>query len=43
VLHPLPPPPPPDHRARYVALVFAGVVLAAIAVVSLIVRARRER
>ena len=43
VLHPLPPPPPPDHRARYVALVFAGVVVAAIAVVSLIVRARRER
>jgi membrane-anchored mycosin MYCP len=43
VLHPLPPPPPPDHRARYVALVFAGVVAAAVAVVSLIVRARRER
>jgi membrane-anchored mycosin MYCP len=43
VLHPLPPPPPPDHRARNVALVFAGVVVAAIAVVSLIVRARRER
>jgi membrane-anchored mycosin MYCP len=43
VLHPLPPPPPPDHRARTVALVFAGIVAAAIAVVSLIVRARRER
>lgn len=43
VVHPLPPPPPPDHRARNVALVFAGVVVAAIAVVSLIVRARRER
>lgn len=43
VLHPLPPPPPPDHRARDVALVFAGVVAAAIVVVSLIVRARRER
>nr|WP_077090476.1 type VII secretion-associated serine protease mycosin [Mycobacterium rhizamassiliense] len=43
IVHPLPPPPPPDHRARNVALVFAGVLAAAIAVVSLIVRARRER
>jgi membrane-anchored mycosin MYCP len=43
LVHPAPPPSPPDHRARNMALVFAGVVVAAIAVASLIVRARRER
>jgi membrane-anchored mycosin MYCP len=43
VVRPAAPPPPPDHRARNMALIFAGVVVAAIAVVSLIVRARRER
>jgi membrane-anchored mycosin MYCP len=43
VIKPVPPPAPPDHRARNVALVFAGVVVVVIAVVSLIARARRER
>jgi len=43
VIKPVAPPPPPDHRARTVALIFAGVVVAVIAVVSLIARARRER
>jgi membrane-anchored mycosin MYCP len=43
VVRPAPPPPAPDHRARTVALVFAGVVVAAIAVVALLARARRER
>jgi membrane-anchored mycosin MYCP len=43
VIKPVPPPAPPDHRARNVALVFAGVVVGVIAVVSLIARARRER
>jgi membrane-anchored mycosin MYCP len=40
---PAAPPPPPDHRARNVALVFAGVVVAAVVIASLISRARRER
>ncbi|HSS22879.1 MAG TPA: type VII secretion-associated serine protease, partial [Mycobacterium sp.] len=43
VVRPAAPPPSPDHRARNMALVFAGVVGAAIAVASLIVRARRAR
>ncbi len=43
VIRPAPPPPPADHRARNMALVFAGVVVALAAVASLIVRARRER
>ena len=43
VIKPVLPPAPPDHRARDVALVFAGVVVVVIAVVSLIARARRER
>jgi membrane-anchored mycosin MYCP len=43
VIKPVPPPAPPDHRARNVALVFAGVVVVVIAVVSLIARARPER
>jgi len=37
------PPPPPDHRARNVALGFAGAVAVAIVLASLIARARRER
>lgn len=40
---PAAPPPPPDHRARNVALVFAGVVVAAVVIASLVARARRER
>jgi membrane-anchored mycosin MYCP len=40
---PAAPPPPPDHRARDVALVFAGVVFAAVVIASLVARARRER
>jgi membrane-anchored mycosin MYCP len=40
---PAAPPPPPDHRARTVALVFAGLVVAAVVIASLIARARRER
>jgi membrane-anchored mycosin MYCP len=40
---PAAPPPPPDHRARNVALGFAGVVVAAVVLASLIARARRER
>ena len=40
---PAAPPPPPDHRARNVALVFAGLVAAAIVIASLVARARRER
>ncbi len=43
VIRPAAPAPAPDHRARNVALVFAGVVLATIAAVSLVARARRER
>jgi membrane-anchored mycosin MYCP len=40
---PAAPPPPPDHRARTVALVFAGLVVAAVVIASLVARARRER
>jgi membrane-anchored mycosin MYCP len=40
---PAAPPPPPDHRARNVALGFAGVVVVAVVLASLIARARRER
>jgi len=40
---PAEPPPPPDHRARNVALVFAGLVIAAVVIASLVARARRER
>jgi membrane-anchored mycosin MYCP len=43
VIRPAAPPPPQDHRARNVALIFAGVVLAVVALASLIARARRER
>jgi membrane-anchored mycosin MYCP len=43
VIVPAAPPPPPDHRARSVALVFAGLVVAAVLIASLVARARRER
>jgi membrane-anchored mycosin MYCP len=43
VIRPAAPAPPQDHRARNVALIFAGVVLAVVALTSLIARARRER
>ncbi len=43
VIVPAAPPPPPDHRARNVALVFAGLVIAAVVIASLVARARRER
>ncbi|AKN18403.1 type VII secretion-associated serine protease mycosin [Mycobacterium haemophilum] len=43
VLKPAAPPPPPDHRARNMALVFAGLIGAAVTVASLIARARREQ
>ncbi|MET0701803.1 MAG: type VII secretion-associated serine protease mycosin [Mycobacterium sp.] len=41
----VPPPPaaPPDHRARNVALAFAGVVAGAVLISSLVTRARRAR
>jgi len=40
---PAEPPTPPDHRARNVALVFAGLVIVAVVIASLVARARRER
>jgi membrane-anchored mycosin MYCP len=43
VIVPAAPPLPPDHRARTVALVFAGLVIAALLIASLVARARRER
>jgi membrane-anchored mycosin MYCP len=43
VIVPAAPPPPPDHRARNAALVFAGLVIAAVLIASLVARARRER
>jgi membrane-anchored mycosin MYCP len=43
VIRPALPPPAPDHRARTVAMVFAGVVAAVIAAVALLARARRGR
>ena len=43
LIMPAAPSPPPDHRARNVALVFAGLVAAAIVIASLVARARRER
>lgn len=43
VIVPAAPPPPPDHRARNVAVVFAGVVLGAVVLALLISRARRAR
>lgn len=41
LLAPPPPPPAPDHRARNMALGFAGAVLAAVLIASLVARARR--
>lgn len=41
IITPAAPPPAPDHRARNVALVFAGLVVAAVGAVALIARARR--
>lgn len=38
-----PPPAPPDHRARNVALGFAGVVAVVVVIASLVGRARRAR
>lgn len=43
VVTPPPPPPPVDHRARTVAVGFAGAVAAAVLVASLTSRARRAR
>src|SRR6202000_2192703 len=43
VIVPAGPPPPPDHRARNAALVFAGLVVAAVLIASLVARARRAR
>ena len=43
VLVPPPAPQPPDHRARTVALGFAGVVAGAVVLASLAARARRAR
>ncbi|HEU4363822.1 MAG TPA: type VII secretion-associated serine protease mycosin [Mycobacterium sp.] len=40
---PAPPPPPPDHRARTVALAFAGIVAATGVIAALIARTRRAR
>jgi membrane-anchored mycosin MYCP len=43
LIAPAAPPPPPDHRARNMAMAFAGVVIAAVVIASLVARARRER
>ena len=43
VLAPPAPPTAPDHRARNMALAFAGVVLAAVVLAAIIARARRAR
>ncbi|MGY4708140.1 type VII secretion-associated serine protease mycosin [Mycolicibacterium sp. CBM1] len=43
VLAPPAPPAAPDHRARNVALAFAGIVVGAVLVASVIARARRAR
>ncbi len=42
VIAPAPPAPAPDHRARNIALVFAGFVAAAVVIASLVARARRS-
>jgi membrane-anchored mycosin MYCP len=42
VLHPPPPPPAKDHRARNIALGFAGAVLAVVLIAALVNRARRS-
>ena len=41
IIVPPPPPVPPDHRARNVALGFAGAVAAVVLIASLVARARR--
>ncbi|CAM2969049.1 type VII secretion-associated serine protease mycosin [Mycobacterium intermedium] len=43
IVAPAAPPPPPDHRARNIAVAFAGVVAAVIAVTALVARARRQQ
>jgi membrane-anchored mycosin MYCP len=43
VVTPPPPPPAPDYRARTTALAFGGALAAAVAIASLIARARRTR
>jgi membrane-anchored mycosin MYCP len=43
VITPAAPPPPPDHRARNMALAFAGVMVAAVMFAWLVARARRAR
>jgi membrane-anchored mycosin MYCP len=43
IITPAAPPPPPDHRARDIALIFAGLVFATVAAAALINRARRNR
>lgn len=43
VIVPAPPPPPPDHRARTLAVGFAGLVAAVGVAAALIARARRAR
>ncbi|BBY64144.1 type VII secretion-associated serine protease mycosin [Mycolicibacterium helvum] len=43
VMAPPPPPASPDHRARNVALIFAGAVVGAVLLASIITRARRAR
>lgn len=43
IITPAAPPPAPDHRARTVALIFAGIVMAGVTIAALVSRARRER
>jgi membrane-anchored mycosin MYCP len=43
VITPPPAPPPPDHRARNVAIGFAGIVLSSVVLAGLAARARRAR
>lgn len=43
ILTPAAPQPAPDHRARTVALIFAGIVVAVVSGATLVARARRHR
>lgn len=43
IIRPAAPPPAPDHRARTVALIFVGIVMAGVTIAALVSRARRER
>jgi membrane-anchored mycosin MYCP len=43
VIVPAPPPPPPDHRARNLAVAFAGLVAAVVVIGALFALARRAR